>query len=109
MTVSVTQAGFNRDSLYASLFVFSHYCSLIKLFADIWEHFTHGVVLTVNPDEWLEMSDDGSAMLGGILLLLLYTEIKNYVQANMEAFGKHWDIFFIWPIFLPLPLSFSLK
>lgn len=37
-------------------------------------HFTHQVVLTVNPDEWLLMSDDGSAILCGILLLLLHTD-----------------------------------
>lgn len=52
------------------------YFSSIKLFADMnmGAHFTHQLLLTVNPDEWLLTGDDGSYAPCDILLVLIYIQ-----------------------------------
>lgn len=53
--------------------------SLLKLFADTWEHLTHAV-LTVNPDEKsLEKSDDGICHTGSYCYC--YTQINKRLNA----------------------------
>lgn len=63
------------------------YFSSIKLFADMnmGAHFTHQLLLTVNPGEWLLTGDDGSYAPCDILLVLIYIQTnKSHERLKMK-------------------------